>query len=154
MNAAKIEALVNCLGQTYEVMFSRSVVSNQPLSELYKGRERLALKVTDGIELSFFADSKVLERVLITLEPSMPGVAVYNGELPKPFAKSMTQAGVRATFGNPVESRGPIKLPKPLGQTGGWDAYLLDINSGGGTRVVFSYSVPLLVQTLAFVLQQ
>ncbi|WP_095067343.1 DUF6392 family protein [Pseudomonas sp. Irchel 3A18] len=154
MSAAKIQTLVNCLGQTYENMLSRDIASNKPLSELYKGRERLALKVTDGIELSFFADSKVLERVLITLEASMPGVTVYNGELPSPFAKSMTQADVRTTFGDPVESRGPIKMPKPLGQTGGWDAYPLDTNSGPGTRVVFSYSPSLLVQTLAFVLQQ
>lgn len=154
MSATNIETLVSCLGQTYGTMLSRGVVSNQPLSELYKGRERLALKVTDGIELSFFADSKVLERVLITLEASMPGVAVYNGELPKPFAKSMTQAGVRATFGNPVESRGPIKMPKPLGQTGGWDAYPLDTNRATGVRVIFSYSASLLVQTLAFILPQ
>lgn len=154
MSAAKIETLVSCLGQTYEAMLSRGVVSNQPLSELYKGRERLALKVADGVELSFFANSKVLERVLITLEASMPGVAVYDGELPKPFAKSMTQAGVRTTFGSPVESRGPIKMPKPLGQTGGWDTYPLDTNNVGGARVIFSYSSALLVQTLAFVLQQ
>lgn len=152
MSTAKIEMLVSCLGQTHETMISKGIIPSQPLSELYKGRERLALRAMDGIELSFFADSRVLERVLITLDASMPDLDVYNGELPKPFANPMTQASVRANFGNPAESKGPMKMPKPLGQTGGWDAYLLDTDSGKKTKVYFSYSAPLMVQTLAFIL--
>lgn len=37
----------------------------------------------------------------------------------------MDQAGVRAVLGEPYRSKGPAKLPPPIGVTGGWDAYRL-----------------------------
>nr|WP_263596467.1 hypothetical protein [Pseudomonas fluorescens] len=82
----------------------------------------------------------------------MPEIIVYTGELPPPYSSKMTQAGVHSIFGQPMESRGPIKMPKPMGQTGGWESYPLDPVMYPGKKVVFQYTAAMEVKTLVFTL--
>jgi hypothetical protein len=82
----------------------------------------------------------------------MPGINVYEGELPKPYISMMTQSDVRNLFGESLEFRGPIKMPGPMGQTGGWESYPLDPAVYPGKKVVFQYTATMEVKTLVFTL--
>lgn len=150
MNSAIIESWIKNIGRPYDALVSEGVIPNQPLTELYPGRDWLTLDVENGVELSFWAENKCFESLYFALLESTPGVIVYEGELPKPFARVMTQSGVHATFGKPNESKGPIKMPKPIGMTGGWDAYILDPVSHPNVKVVFQYAASMAVKTLVF----
>jgi len=79
-----------------------------------------------------------------------PSTQVYAGELPAPFSARMTQGTVRADFGRPTASKGPIKMPAPLGETGGWDAFRLDERTNKNARVTMQYTKDLIVDALTF----
>lgn len=152
MNAEKIAELISSIGQTHESLVMSGVISGQPLTRLYPECERLDLEIENGIELTFWDETKVLDSLFITLMKTMPGTVKYEGELPLPYASSMTQSDVHALFGQPMESRGPIKMPQPMGQTGGWESYPLDPAVHPGKKVVFQYTAAMEVKTLVFTL--
>jgi hypothetical protein len=149
MEAATIERWIKNLGRGYDELVSRGVIPNQPLTELYKGRDWLTLKAGAGLELSFWADTKRFERLFITLLSTVEGTTEYKGELPQPFAPVMSQPGVRATFGEPMESQGLTKLPLNT-MVGGFDAYRLDPDTHPNMRVSFQYTTNMQVKTLVF----
>lgn len=150
MSAKQIEMWVSHIGQTYDVLVSKGVIPTRSLTELYPGREHLTLHVQSGIELSFRAGDKCFETLYISLLEGTPGVSVYKGELPKPFIRVMTQESVRSSFGIPKESKSPVKLPKPIGMTGGWDLYDLDSIANRKVKVMFQYTAALAVDSLVF----
>lgn len=149
MDAATIERWIKNLGQPYDALIAEGVIPNMPLQELYKGRDWIDIEPADGLELSFWAETKRFERLFITLLKTTPSTVAYKGELPKPFAPVMSQAEVRANFGEPMESQGPTKLPLNT-MTGGWDAYRLDPATHPKMKVVFQYTAALMVDTLVF----
>ena len=150
MDAEIIQRWIRNLGRTYDALVADGTIPNRPLTELYEGRDWLTLHVEDGIELSFWSETKRFETLYIGLLKSTPSTTVYGGELPKPFVPGMTRSSVYASFGEPMESKGPIKMPAPLGQTGGWDAYRLDPATQPNRKVVFQYTQSLTVKTLVF----
>ncbi|MDR9863568.1 MULTISPECIES: DUF6392 family protein [Pseudomonas] len=152
MDAATIERWILSLGRPYDAMVAEGVIPNMPLQQLYKGRDWLDIEPEDGLELSFWAETKRLEAVYITLLKTTPSTVPYQGELPKPFVPAMSQAQVRANFCEPMDSKGPIKMPQPMGMTGGWDAYRLDPASHPNIKVAFQYTASLMVDTLVFTL--
>ena len=100
--------------------------NSSPVPLISEGKnEDLVQKPTPGIELWFWAETRRLERIVITLSALVDGDPVYTGELPNPFTHKMDQAGIRTLLGEPYQSKGPAKLPPPIGVTGGWDAYRL-----------------------------
>lgn len=151
MDAAIIERWIKSIGRSYDVLIAEGVIPNQPLTELYKGRDWLTLKPGGGLELSFWTETKSLETFHIVLLKTMEGMTEYKGELPKPFAEVMFQSGVRATFGQPMESQGPTKLPLNT-MIGGWDAYRLDPAAYPNTKLIFIYAETMQVKTLTFTL--
>ena len=152
MSIPKIESWIKSLGQKYESLIAQGIITDQPLTELYKGRERLNLKPEEGINLSFWAESKCLETLSITLIKTTPSTVEYKGELPSPYTLKMTQSDVRTLFGEPMESKSPIKMPQPMGQTGGWEAHRLDPTLYPNTKVRFSFTTSMQVDTLTFTL--
>ncbi|WP_417286428.1 DUF6392 family protein [Cobetia marina] len=151
MDAATIERWIKNLGRPYDVLIAEGVIPNMPLQELYKGRDWIDIEPADGLELSFRAETKRFERLFITLLKSTPSTVEFKGELPKPFTPAMSQAQVRANFGEPMESQGPTKLPLNT-VVGGFDAYLLDPATHPQTKVVFQYTAALMVDTMVFAL--
>ncbi|AKV09339.1 MULTISPECIES: DUF6392 family protein [Pseudomonas] len=152
MTNTNIEAWIDNLGQSYNDLIALGIVPDQPLKELYPGRDKLHLNPEVGIALSFWAESKQLETVFVTLIKTTPSTVEYKGELPTPYKLALTQSDVHALFGEPMESRGPIKMPQPMGQTGGWEAYPLDPAVHPGKKVVFQYTAAMEVKTLVFTL--
>lgn len=127
MDAMTINRLVRGLGRTYSDLISEGLLREGGLVPLFKvgENEDFIHKPAPGIELWFWAETKKLERIVITLSTLIGGDPIYTGELPTPFSRHMNQAGVRALLGEPYLSKGPAKLPPPIGVTGGWDAYRL-----------------------------
>ncbi|MGF6090828.1 DUF6392 family protein [Pseudomonas sp. 18173] len=152
MNAEKIESWILNLGLSSDELIARGVVFNEEPQALYPEADLLDLDLEVGVSLSFWAESNRLETLFITLKKTMPGILEYKGDLPLPYTLDMTQADVQAIFGNPMDSRGPIKMPHPMGQTGGWESYLLDQNIYPGKKVVFQYTAEMKVKTLVFTL--
>ncbi|VVO12154.1 DUF6392 family protein [Pseudomonas fluorescens] len=152
MNATTIEHWIKKIGQTYEALIAEGSIPDKPLNELYPGRDWLAILPAPGLELSFWAETKRFEKLFITFLEGMPGVSVYKGGLPEPYTSEMTQSDARAIFGEPLESRGPIKMPQPMGQTGGWESYQLDPVRHPNIKVVFQYTTSMQVDVLVFTL--
>ncbi|MGX5221225.1 DUF6392 family protein [Pseudomonas segetis] len=150
MDAKTIEHWINSLGRSYDALVAEGVIPNQPLQELYPGRDLLDIIIAPGLSMSFWAETKCFETLFITLLKTTPSTVEYKGELPKPFVSTMTQSEVRTNFGEPMASKGPVKMPQPMGMTGGWDSYQLDPVTHPNTKVVFHYTAALSVSTLIF----
>lgn len=154
MDAVTITRWIKNLGRPYGALVAENIIPNQPLTPLISGSvsEESIQSPAPGVKLWFWAETKQLEKVMITLIQSVDGQAVYAGELPAPFTLNMDQAGVRALLGTPMESKGPVKLPGGLGMRGGWDAYRLQEKTHNNARVGFSYTADMKVKTLTFAL--
>jgi hypothetical protein len=152
MNKINIEEAIGGLGQSYDELVRLGVIDGQPLKELYPGRDNLHLTPAHGISMSFWADSKRFEALFVTLRKTTPSTIEYEGYLPEPFTSGMAQSDVHETFGEPMEARGPIRMPEPMGQTGGWESYQLDPAFYPGIKVVFQYTAAMEVKTLVFTL--
>ena len=152
MDAVKVMELIAGVGRTYKSLLASGIIPAQSLVELYPGCDRLDLEVEDGVELTFWYETKVLDSLFFTLMETMPTTVKYKGDLPAPYRMAMTQSDVHALFGQPMESRDPIKMPEPMGQTGGWESYLLDPVVFPGKKVVFQYTAAMEVKTLVFTL--
>lgn len=154
MDAVMINRLVRGLGRTYEELLADGVIQDSPPTPLFSSGENedLILKPEPGIELWFWAQTKRLERIVVTLAELVKGDPVYCGELPTPFVHSMDQTSVRAMLGEPYQSRGPAKLPPPIGSTGGWDAYRLGHATHANAEAVAQYLANKSVCGLAFTL--
>lgn len=140
MDAVTINRLARGLGRTYEELLSEGVIQGIPVPLCSEGmNEDLILKPAPGIELWFWAESKRLERVVITLATLVEGDPLYTDELPTPFTHKMDQESVRALLGAPYQSKGPVKLPPPIGVTGGWDAYRLTQTFHPNAEIVVQY---------------
>ena len=152
MNAKTIEGWIRSLGRRYDVLIAEGLIPNQPLQELYEGRDRLYLEPALGLSLSFWAETKRLETLFIALLKSTPSTVEYKGELPRPLASTMTKSDIRSHFGVPIESGAPVKMPQPGGMTGGWDAYHLDPSTHPNIKLVCKYSSTFQVKALVFTL--
>jgi hypothetical protein len=152
MSAASISNLINKLGESHENLVTQGLIPSGKPQELYPGRDLLHIDLEAGLNLSFWAETKQFEALFITLKKVTPGIIEYTGELPPPYSLEMTQADVHAIFGQPTESRGPIKMPQPIGQTGGWESYPLDPVIYPGKKIVFQYTAEMEVDTLVFTL--
>lgn len=151
MDAKTIERWIKSLGLPYSTLIARGIIPDQPLTELYSGRDWLTMKPENGVELSFRADTRCFERLFITLIRTVDDQTVYHGELTQHMAPMMTQSGVRTTFGTPSETGGPRRIPI-LGMVGGHDAYPLETAMNPHGRIVFQYAADMRVKTLLFAL--
>lgn len=152
MSAETIKKWIKNLGNNYDDLIAQEIISNQPLMELYPDCDRLDLEPEVGISLTFWAKTKRLETLFVTLVKTTPSTVEYEGELPQPYSLEMMQSDVHAIFGEPFEFKGPIKMPQPMGQTGGWESYRLDPEMYPGKKVVFQYTATMQVKTLVFTL--
>jgi len=149
MDVTTIEGWVKGIGHTRDYLIAQGAIPETPLTELYKGRDLLLLEPGRGLELSFWAETKRLESVHVILVKTLEGMTVYQGELPKPFSRGMSQPEVRAQFGPPMETKPPTKLPMNT-MIGGWDSYPLDPSINSNAKVVFVYAEDMRVKTITF----
>lgn len=152
MNTEVVVSWIKGLGLFHDVLSANKTIPDQPLLEFYEGRDWLHIEPEPGVELSFWAESKRFEKLFFSLFDSVDGTPIYSGELPAPFSLKMKKADAIEMFGAPLETQGPVLMPKPVGQTGGWDSFVLDALIYPNIKVVFQYSAGFAVNTLVFAL--
>lgn len=154
MKANELEVIVGYLGKTYAELVADEIVPGEVLQEIYPGSDRLYMRPEQGLGMEFSADEKIFKMFFITLKKTTPSTSLYRGELPEIFFPEMDQGMVIELFGDPIESRGPVLLPKPIGQTGGWASYIYDDELVPGVELQFQYTADMQVKTLAFILRK
>ncbi|WP_339492142.1 DUF6392 family protein [Pseudomonas sp. EA_15y_Pfl2_R67] len=152
MKPFELEVLIERVGSQYEVLVDEGILPDQPLAEMFEGDDQLWLEPESGIDLKFWRETRRLETLFISLIQTTPSTKEYKGELPAPYVSKMTQSDVHTIFGEPMASKGPIKMPVPIGMTGGWDSYPLDPERYPGKKIVFKYTEDMRVDTLVFTL--
>ncbi|NMY72949.1 DUF6392 family protein [Pseudomonas sp. WS 5071] len=147
MNAAMIDDLVKSLGCTYsELTASGMYLPGGPPKGMFDGDETSYMSPAPGIDLGFLANQH-LGSIHIYLLKTFNDDSVYEGCLPYQLQRRMDQAWVRSHYGEPLESKGPIKIPV-IGMTGG-DTYRLS-NTIKNIKTVFQYSLEWAVSGLVF----
>ena len=148
MNAAMIDDLDKSLGCTYsELTASGMYLPGGPPKGMFDVDETSYMSPAPGIDLGFLANQH-LGSIHIYLLKTFNDDSVYEGCLPYQLQRRMDQAWVRSHYGEPLESKGPIKIPV-IGMTGGWDTYRLS-NTVKNIKTVFQYSLEWAVSGLVF----
>ena len=139
MNNLQVEQLVKSLGLRYNELKVSGMHVHGGLSGL-EGLDWLALEPEQGVEMSFHEESQVFYRINFSLKETYPEEQLYKGELPPPFKPEMTKLEMRAVLGEPLYSSGPIQMPQPIGQTGGWESFCLGQELFSGVEIVLQYT--------------
>ncbi|MDU9390193.1 DUF6392 family protein [Pseudomonas sp. zfem002] len=152
MSANLITRWTLSLGRTFQGLVREGLLVDGPLfpSSAEGVNEEMICEPVAGVEFWFWQETMRLDRIVITLTARISGISVYKGELPEPFAHGMNQAEVREKLGQPYRSMGEVKLPLPIGLTGGWDAYRLASSTHPNAEVVIQYLSDKSVCGLAF----
>ncbi|MEE1922217.1 DUF6392 family protein [Pseudomonas sp. 148P] len=152
MRASELEKILEYLGRSHADLVANHVIPDLELQEIYPGSERRHITLEQGLELDFLPDDKVFTALFITLRTTTPSTTKYLGELPEEFFSEMDQEMVIDLFGDPVASRGPVRMPEPIGQTGGWASYIYDEEMFPGVELQFQYTADMQVKTIVFAL--
>ena len=151
MDGSTVRSWVQGLGQNYGALLLRKVIVKEKLMPLFDSydNEELVCDPVPGVTLWFWSETKVLEKIMITLIETV-GQPVYKGMLPAPFSLDMDQTGVRNILGGPIAVKRPGRLPGGLGMRGGSDTYYLDPVEYPNTKVTLSYLESLKVNNISF----
>lgn len=149
MDAQTIKLWVKSLGMNFTELVADGKIPNLPLVKPFEDSNWPTMHPVEGLELLFSDKTKSLEQILITLIPTV-GQPVYSGALPTPFLMRMNQQSVRSALGEPMDSKGPARLPGGLGMRGGWDAYRLSSESHPNAKVIISYLENCAVNNISF----
>lgn len=152
MKSEIIERWISSLGKTYPELLVNGTLPKTELIELFPDIDEVYCEPAAGIELQFWAKTERFENLHITFLHTTPSTTRYVGELPPPYSLQMNQSLVHELFGIPFEATGPIKMPYPVGQTGGWESYKLDETVYPNTKVVFKYLESMEVEGITFTL--
>ncbi|MBC3956242.1 DUF6392 family protein [Pseudomonas triticifolii] len=152
MSALMIETLISHLGNTYGELVSKSLVNDDGLIELFPGIDELYLEPQLGLSMSFWAETERFESICITFLKSTPSTVAYTGALPAPYRHLTNQTTVREILGEPLEVSGPVRLPQPMGMTGGWEYYSLNPETYPNTRLQIQYLESMDVNAIVFTL--
>ena len=77
MSVEKIESWIKKLGFNYDELISQGVVFDNVLEALYPDADLLDMDLETGVSLSFWAETKKLETLFVTLKKTMPEVIEY-----------------------------------------------------------------------------
>lgn len=150
MSAQLIEAWISVLGVGHDELLKRSLISGDDFIEIFPDDNELYLEPLIGISMSFWAETERFEALHITLLKSTPSTVEYTGSLPEPYSLRMDQAKAHAILGKPLEYSGPIRMPEPMGQTGGWESYALDPSIYPNVRLHLQYLESMEVSAIVF----
>lgn len=153
MSVFKLSTYLGRLGRSYDELVMEGLVPPNSLMEIYEGSLTAFYELEAGIELEFWAQSQTFEKLHITLLPNTSSSEVFEGEVEKPFGNCSVREQVLQVHGEPAMSKGPFKMPQPLGESGGWDIYGLKTLGYEGVNVIFKYDVGLNLVGLTFSLE-
>ncbi|MBC3411127.1 hypothetical protein HU720_07405 [Pseudomonas sp. SWRI51] len=153
MGVLKLDTYLGRLGRSYDELVMEGLLPPNSLQEIYDGSLTAFYEPDAGIELEFWAQSRTFEKLHITLAPDAASSEVFEGKVEKPFGNCSVREEVLQVHGEPATSKGPFEMPRPLGESGGWDIYCLKALGYEGVNVVFKYDVGLNVVGFTFSLE-
>lgn len=153
MSTESITSYVAAIGRSYSDLVAEGVIPADEPEKTDPDSETFFIMVEGGgVELSFSEVSQQLEKVVIRLLSTRPNTVAFAGDLPEPFSRISSEDDVRREFGTPAESKGPVKLPVPLGSVGGWDSY--PFAGELRLRLTFQYTPDMRVSHIFFARKQ
>lgn len=150
MNAQQLESYLRNLGVSHDELVAKGIVSSGKFIEVYPGAWTVYLEPVPGLTLSFWAEDKKFESLIFSLAETSTSKIVYQEKLPEPYARCVTRENALEILGEPVESKGPFKMPQPMGEVGGWDKFSLVGRQYPGLVIIVKYDVAMKVVGLAF----
>ncbi|QHG67856.1 DUF6392 family protein [Pseudomonas putida] len=154
MNAQQLESYLDNLGRPHAELVAEGVVPAVDFIEVYPGAWTLYLEPVPGLYLCFWAENKQFESVIVSLAETATAKTVYKHKLPDPYVECVTRDVALNVLGEPFESKGPFKMPLPMGEVGGWDKFHLLDQKYPGIIALFKYDVAMNVTGVAFALEQ
>ncbi|MEG0245788.1 MAG: DUF6392 family protein [Pseudomonas sp.] len=152
MSEFKLGNWIESLGRTYAALVSDKIIQPSDFMVAFPGDDSVHLEPEEGVDFSFWAETEVLEAIIFTLKKTSPHQVELEGELPAPYAELNNKVKAHEYFGSPLNSRGPMKLPSPLGNVGGWDQFDLGPHGYPNVYVMFKYTVEFDVMGVVFAL--
>jgi len=134
MDSFTINGWLRGLGRTYGELVSEGTILNLPLKSMFdtSDNEDLLQNPATGVKLWFWADTKRLKKVMITLIQTV-GQPVYTGQLPEPFVLNMVSEDKYLPVGTRVRYDGREEGGPEYGivvhcwmndEMGGYDCYV------------------------------
>lgn len=136
------------LNKTYAELVENGLNPKLRFWKLFPGDDDFYLEPLPGVIYKFEAKSKVLQSINVCMIKRVEEQPEFKGSLTSPYG-CLTQEMVRENWGDPVRSRGPFRLPSPVGQTGGWDMYSLASQGYEDFDLVYQYVADLRVSGIA-----
>ncbi|WP_144169928.1 hypothetical protein [Pseudomonas sp. Kh13] len=154
MGMLKLEVYLNNIGASYDELVSAGVIPSGELEEIYEGSFTVGYEPESGVDLEFWAETRTFEVLHFTLAPTIPLLPVFEGKMDEPYGSCTTREKVLSVFGAPSDSKGPFKMPLPMGEVGGWDKFDLGALGYSNLNVLFKYDIAMRVSGISFSLKE
>lgn len=152
MNIDQLSTYLRNFDRPHADLLAEGIVPAGDLIEVYPDAWTLYLEPAPGLSLCFWAETRKLESMMFSLAETNIVDDIYQDKLPAPYDKCLTRADALVILGDPIESRGPFKMPLPMGDVGGWDKFEFVAQDQPKLVIVVQYGVDLSVSAMAFAL--
>ncbi|MBK5071552.1 pyocin immunity protein [Budviciaceae bacterium CWB-B4] len=117
--SVNVEALINCLGKTYQEIFDKGLIPYKSKPTGFSGDDVICLDmVKEGIFLAFYRDKSIFKEMTLRLLNEKNSQYRFPNELPTPLLSDMTRQWMHSQLGEPEKSLPPRKrLNKDVGWT-------------------------------------
>ncbi|MBO9548974.1 hypothetical protein [Pseudomonas sp.] len=139
-----VERWLSSIGKSHAELLERGLEPTLRFIKLYSGATEVYLEPDPGISWRFDAETKILQAIIVTLIRRVDPQPEFEGVLSQPYG-CLDKHAVREIWGHPLSSRGPLKMPRPIGEAGGWDMYELSSQGFEGVELVYQYTIDLKV---------
>lgn len=150
MNRTTVDTWIERIGHSHASLVTLGHLPNIPLKFIFLGQESETATPLPGLELEFSTEPLILKCVHVNVIRTIPQDQIYQGTLPDRLQGLATRKEVTERFGPSPMSQPPLRLPSPLGDTGGWDVFTWENTNNAPTFVMFQYNTELQVCDLAF----
>jgi hypothetical protein len=106
--AINIDALINCMGKTYQEIFDMGLIPYKTKPTGFSGDSEISLDmVKEGIFLSFKRDGMVFQEMSLRIQRDDVKEWIFPNDLPTPLKAQMPRQWVHDTFGEPDKAVPP-----------------------------------------------
>ncbi|MBK4992571.1 hypothetical protein IAE39_000745 [Pseudomonas sp. S37] len=148
MNAQELDSYLNGFGKSHSELVTEGLLPSGDLIEIYDGSLAVFREICPGMYFNFWAEDQRFESLTFSLAETATSKDIYQENLPEPYSGCTTREATINLLGEPIQSKGPHKMPSPLGDSGGWDRF--ELAGHEELDVLFRYDIALNVVILAF----
>jgi hypothetical protein len=148
MNAQELDSYLSGFGKSHGELVAEGVLPSGDLLEIYDGSLTVYREIYPGMYFNFWAEDQKFESLILARAETATSKDIYYESLPEPYSGCTTREATLKLLGEPIQSKGPRKMPSPLGDSGGWDRF--EVVGYEELDVLFRYDVALNVVHLAF----